>query len=388
MAPSGPNYYEYGWTQDNRWLEKQEAATKRSKRVVIGVLLALLALIGIAVGVGVGISQSHKSSSSSLDAIPSDPSKFDKDPDLFRSFYGLAYTPEGSQLPDCGANLSDVIKDIQLMSQLTTRIRLYGADCNQTSLVMDAIQQTKVNMTVYIGNYPVSTDNNTAYLRQRDEIDIAIKAFGVNNIGGVTVGNEFMLNYMTAQGTSDPNSAIANQGAQLLIADIDDTRSNLTSLDLPKELSVGTSDAGSYFNNEVMEKIDYMMCNVHAWFADQTIEQAAGWVSNFFQTVNVAEAANTTRKPQPLIAETGWPTGSANASLGFNGAANATEDNLQIFLNTFVCAANANGTGYFFFEYFDEPWKTAAFGGVEGYWGLFYSNRTLKNIKIPTCVLD
>jgi hypothetical protein len=34
MAPSGPNYYEYGWTQDNRWLEKQEAATKRSKRLV------------------------------------------------------------------------------------------------------------------------------------------------------------------------------------------------------------------------------------------------------------------------------------------------------------------------------------------------------------------
>jgi len=111
------------------------------------------------------------------------------------------------------------------------------------------------------------------------------------------------------------------------------------------------------------------MCNVHAWFADQPIEQASAWVANFFETVNVAEAANTTRKPQPLIAETGWPTvsfcamptivplpdgiqlqGSANASLGYNGAANATEPNLQRFMDDFVCAANANGTGYFFFE--------------------------------------
>jgi hypothetical protein len=76
---------------------------------VIGILLTLLALIGIGVGVGVGVSQSHKSSSSSLDAITSDPSKFDKDPKLFKSFYGIAYTPEGSQLPECGANLSACI---------------------------------------------------------------------------------------------------------------------------------------------------------------------------------------------------------------------------------------------------------------------------------------
>jgi exo-beta-1,3-glucanase (GH17 family) len=141
------------------------------------------------------------------------------------------------------------------------RIRLYGADCNQTSLVMDAIQRTKVNMTVYIGNYPVSTDNNTAYLRQRDELVKAIDDFGTDNIGGVTVGNEFMLNYMTAHGTNDPNSAIAEPGAELLIADIDDTRSNLTSMDLPKTLLVGTSDAGSYFSNEVMEKVDYIVCS-------------------------------------------------------------------------------------------------------------------------------
>jgi exo-beta-1,3-glucanase (GH17 family) len=120
---------------------------------------------------------------------------------------------------------------------------------------MDAIQRTKVNMTVYIGNYPVSTDNNTAYERQRGEIDQAIKDFGVQNIGGVTVGNEWMLNYVTAHGTNDPNSAIAEPGAQMLIADIDDTRSNLTAQGLT--LQVGTSDAGSYFNNDVLEKVDY-----------------------------------------------------------------------------------------------------------------------------------
>ena len=36
------------------------------------------------------------------------------------------------------------------------------------------------------------------------------------------------------------------------------------------------------------------------------------------------------------------------------------------------------------FEAFDEPWK-AEFGGVEPYWGMFDSERNLKEITIPVC---
>jgi glucan 1,3-beta-glucosidase len=37
----------------------------------------------------------------------------------------------------------------QILSQLTTRLRLYGANCNDTALVMQAIQDTKVDMTIW-----------------------------------------------------------------------------------------------------------------------------------------------------------------------------------------------------------------------------------------------
>ena len=77
---------------------------------------------------------------------------------------------------------------------------------------------------------------------------------------------------------------------------------------------------------------------------------------------------------------------SSTAAAESNGAADASVANLQIFLDNFVCQANANNTNYFFFEYFDEVWKDVQFGGVEGYWGLFYANRTLKSgITIPDC---
>jgi exo-beta-1,3-glucanase (GH17 family) len=48
-------------------------------------------------------------------------------------------------------------------------------------------------MQVFLGNYPLATDNGAAYKRQRDVIKQAIQTYGTSNIAGLTVGNEFML---------------------------------------------------------------------------------------------------------------------------------------------------------------------------------------------------
>jgi hypothetical protein len=48
-------------------------------------------------------------------------------------------------------------------------------------------------MQVYLGNYPVATDNGTEYQKQKKAIVDAINTYGTGNIAGVTVGNEFML---------------------------------------------------------------------------------------------------------------------------------------------------------------------------------------------------
>ncbi|KAG6900789.1 hypothetical protein C0993_000108 [Termitomyces sp. T159_Od127] len=367
----GAPYANQGY-QPGDWLERSESSKKRSKMIVIGSLVGLVILIIIGVVVGVLVSK-HKSSSDSngnstvKQTDPNDPSTFIKDPALHQSFYGIAYTPEGSQLPDCGNRLANVITDIQLLSQLTTRIRLYGADCNQSALVLEAIKQTKVNMTVWLGNYNIPTDNGAAYTRQRDTIQKAIQTYGTDHIGGITVGNEFMLNYLTANGGAQtpPNSPVGDTGADILIANIKDTRDMLSSMGV--SLAVGTADAGSYFNTKVLES----MANVHPWFANVSAENAAAWTASFFQTTDVDAANVLTNNPKMYIAETGWPTKSSDAGNASNGPGTASESGLQTFLNTFVCQANTNGTGYFFFEYFDEPWKDAQFGGVEGWWGLF-----------------
>jgi len=48
-------------------------------------------------------------------------------------------------------------------------------------------------MNVWLGNYPVSTDNGTAYQRQKGLIQDALQQYGAANVAGITVGNEFIL---------------------------------------------------------------------------------------------------------------------------------------------------------------------------------------------------
>ncbi|KAF5359250.1 hypothetical protein D9756_003097 [Leucocoprinus leucothites] len=389
------------YNQGSTWVNEQEKQTRRSKIVVIAGVVVLVIIIAVSVSVGVTVGRrnsSHNNNSNSPsssgvsnpDAVnqtdPNDPSTFVKDPNLHQAFYGIAYTPVGSQLPDCGNSLAAVIQDIQLLSQITKRVRLYGADCNQSALVLEAIKQTKVDMTVYLGNYPIPTDGGAAYARQKDILKQAIETYGAGPIGGVTVGNEFMLNWLNDNGGGEANSPVGAQGAQLLISNISDTKTMLNGMSLSKSIPVGNADAGAFFNNDVLAAVEYGMANVHPWFANQTIDAAASWTMQFFQENNVAIANALANKPIMSIAETGWPTKSSDAGNANNGASVASIPNLQKFIDTFVCQANSAGVEYYFFEFADEDWKDKQFGGVEGWWGLFNQNRTLKSgITIPTC---
>jgi len=151
-------------------------------------------------------------------------------------------------------------------------------------------------------------------------------------------------------------------------------------------LMVGNADAGFYFNDEVLEVCDFAMANVHPWFGMISIADAAAWTWEFFDQNDLILNNNLTNKPDWYIAETGWPTQATNGTSDSDGASIASVPNLQIFIDTFVCQANANGTQYFFFEFADEEWKNIMFGGVEGWWGVFNQNLTLKDgLTIPNC---
>jgi len=403
MASDGPNsnYASLDNGKPSEWLEKQQSGTRKSKLLIVAAVVSLLALVAIGVGVGVSVSSKNRTKTNGNNSNnnsnpnsnnpnnpvnqtdPNDPSTFQKDPRLIQSFYGIAYEPNGVIYPNCTAELPDIITDIQLMSQLTTRIRTYGADCNLSALVLEAIKQTKVDMMVTLAIY-IDDGDWSAYDRQKSAIEDVLNTYGTDHISGITVGNEFMLNWLTEYNAGDdPNGAIGNEGADLLIVNITDTRNLLKSLGL--SIPVGNSDAGSYFNNKVLEAVDYGMANVHPWFGNVSVQAGPQWTWDFFNQTDVSLAESLPNQPQMSIAEVGWPTASKDQGNENNGASNASEQNLQIFLDNFVCQSNQMGVRYFFFEFFDEEWKDELYGGVEGHWGLFYQNKTLKGITIPNC---
>ncbi|GHJ84523.1 hypothetical protein NliqN6_0925 [Naganishia liquefaciens] len=357
------------------------------------IALGVLALVALGVGLGVGLTVGRNKSSASGSKTGStttttttdgdsgnSTTAFTKDARLHNSFHAFAYTPQNVLLPACGASLANITRDIHLLSQLTDKIRLYGANCNQTALVLQAIQDSGVDMRIYAAIYVDS--NEQAYEDQVAAVESALKTYGTERVMGITVGNEYILN---AQSAGTP-AATATATLLARIAAFNATQQGWA---LDRMLPVGTSDAGSLMSTTLAAGIDYFHANVHPWFGTVGIDQAADWTYNFFQEFDVDVANSVPNQPPCAIAETGWPTQSMTTTEANNGVSGSQGDasiaNLQTFLDTFVCAANANGTDYFFFEAFDEPWK-AQFGGVEPYWGLFDSDRNLKEgITIPQC---
>ncbi|GAA6054305.1 hypothetical protein JCM3770_001425 [Rhodotorula araucariae] len=302
---------------------------------------------------------------------PDDPSQFDKDSRLKQVFYGMAYTPKNVlEEYGCGATQANVTEDIQLISQLTTRIRTYSTSCNQTQLTLQAIQDTKVNMTVWIGAY-VGVNETVNEQQQQDILD-ALKIYGTDHVSGITIGNEYVLD--------GQNSAAS---IQYILSQQSAFRTKLDALSLSKSIPVGTADAGSSFTSTLVAGSDYIMANVHPWFGGLPVDQAAGWTWEFFENNDVNLASAAPNNPTAYIAETGWPTQSMTPENATLGAAVAGVSELQTFLDSYPCQANQNQSYYFYFE----PWKER-YGGVEPYWGLFDSNKVLKDITLPDCAVD
>jgi len=392
-------------------------AQGRRRKIMIAAGIALLVILA-AVGVGVGVTLSKKNNKDSESNNSSsvnntggdtgdDPSSGTDDTPVEgggstksnttttvsdeKVFFGLAYTPHNALIElGCANTLESVIKDVELIAQYTTRIRLYGASCNQSAMVLEAIKQTGVDLKVYLGIYSMPEDDHKAYREQKDAIRLALETYGADNVVGITVGNEFMLNWVSPKNSTDPNDADAKIGAAILVQDILETRTMLEELGMTGQIEVGNSDAGSYFSTDVLSVVDYGLSNVHAWFAGTPASEAAAWVFEFFESQNVIPAAALPNKPRMYIAETGWPSNSKDAEhlknglLG-EGSGTAELAGLQSFLDTFVCEANKKGVPYFFFEMFDEKWKDDKYGGVEGYWGLFNGDRTMKDVTMPVC---
>ncbi|KAG9299372.1 hypothetical protein G9A89_014020 [Geosiphon pyriformis] len=351
----------------SEWLEKQQKSARRQKLILFVIGMSLVTII---VGV-IGYHYTHRTpptypnikqapigNEAVNTAKPSDISII-PNPKYIRSFWGIGYTPLNTQFPYCGASLANITEDIKILSQLTPRIRLYGQDCQQAEMVLQAIKILKVKMLVTLTVWVDA--NDTTYERQYNSMLSTLKKYYADgNIESVSIGNEVLFRKEIKP--------------EVLWQRMNDFRFTLKQLNMTR-LKVVTSDLGSNISPDMVKNTDAVWANVHPFFAGVVVEKAADWTFKYFQETDVKPAL----PKLAIISEVGWPTQN-----GTNSGAVASVPNLQLFLDTFLCEANRQKVPYYFFEAFDEPWKIITGSDMETHWGIMTVNRELK-IKIPNC---
>jgi exo-beta-1,3-glucanase (GH17 family) len=138
---------------------------------------------------------------------------------------------------------------------------------------------------------------------------------------------------------------------------------------------VGTREIPYQFdvNQDVVAACDFLMVDVHPYWGQVPIDQAATWVIQQWQGLT-----NNFPGKKIIIGETGWPTAGTNTKWS-NPSVIPSPGNQALFLSQFIPLANANNIEYFIFEYRDELWKIQeGYGSVEQNWGVVDGNTQKK----------
>ncbi|PHH91941.1 hypothetical protein CDD83_9657 [Cordyceps sp. RAO-2017] len=373
------------------WLSKQKGGSKKCRWITI--VIVFLLIVGAIVGGVVGSLVAGNKSRNKSSASASDDTKENGDlninsgeikalmnnPNLHKVFPGIDYTPYKTQYPDCledPPSQNNVTRDVAVLSQMTNKIRLYGTDCNQTEMVLHAIDQLKMKKDIKVWLGVWQDGNDTTNARQLKQMWNVLDQYGADPFEGIIVANEILFR----------KEMTINSLAKVL----SDVRTQLASKQM--NLPVATSDLGDNWTAELAKDSDYVMANIHPFFAGVAADVAASWTWTFWEGRD--GQFWKTDKNKNIIAETGWPSaggkncGQAQTTSCEPGSVAGIKE-MNRFMEDWVCDALKNGTQYFWFEAFDEPWKirfNEKGKEWEDKWGLLDSNRKLKDgVKIPDC---
>lgn len=385
---------------DKHWGEKPKTKSKLWKLIVIGIvaviIIAALAL-GIVFGVVLkdngssagGVGQSAEEDQAANGDLTAD-SKEIKDlmgnTALHKVFMGMDYTPLNTQFPDClkfPPSQNNVTRDIAVLSKLTNIVRTYGTDCNQTEMVITAIDRLKLKgkMKMWLGVW--QDKNGSTNARQLGEMWNILDHHSKDGrkpddyFKGLIVANEILF-----------REEMTDTQLTTLLSQV---KTNMTTKGI--NLPVATSDLGSDWAKKALaDTSDYIMANIHPFFAPTPAKEAAAWTMEFWK--NNIQVNEKSELQKNVIAEYGWPSQGGQKCPTDDPkctvtAAVAGITELNTVLQDWVCPALNNGTNYFWFSAFDEPWKirfNTANENWEDHWGLMTVDRKLKSgVQIPDC---
>ncbi|KAL4896087.1 glycoside hydrolase superfamily [Aspergillus ambiguus] len=384
--------------EKGQWAKPKPGGGSRKRGWIVGIILGIVivgAIVGGAVGGTLGNREKEgppSSETASGDEKANGDLGKDSDeikslmnnPNLHKVFPGMDYTPWGTQYPLClkyPPSQNNVTRDMAVLSQLTNTVRLYGTDCNQTEMVMHAMDRLELkDMKLWLGVW-IDTNKTTCERQLNQLYDVLDKTKDHSIFKGAIIGNEALYR---------AGSSIA-EAEKTLISYMTDVRNHFKKNNI--NLPIATSDLGDNWNAQLVKASDAVMSNVHPFFAGVSVDIAASWTWDFWNSHDLALTKGTDKKQ--IISEVGWPSAGGNDCGDGGNCPNdsagsvAGIDEMNQFMSDWVCQALENGTDYFWFEAFDEPWKVIYNTKNENWedkWGLMDSARNLKKgLTIPDC---
>ena len=266
---------------------------------------------------------------------------------------GIAYSPyRDGQAPGSSPlpSEAEILEDLNIIKERWKLIRLYGAD-EVSVRVLTVIQNNnlpiKVLQGAWIENATTSVDNEAQLSKM---IELANTYSDV--VVAVNIGNEMSLR------NSPSTNTILNY--------IQTTKQSISQ-------PVSVNDVYAYWNNnqaqDIANAVDFIGVHLYAYWDNQPINNALNYTQTLFSQIQ-----NRYPNKQIVIGEAGWPSADNNERMGI-----ANLENQKTFFDDYSAWIDQQQIVSFYFEAFDEKWKSQASGfEVEEHWGLYYSNRLPK----------
>ncbi len=261
---------------------------------------------------------------------------------------GVGYGPyHAGQDPNYGIYPSseEVAADMPTLAAITNYIRIYSSTGPAAEIVRAA---EAAHLCVSLG---ISLGRNAA--ANAAEIAAGVRlARQSRAVRSVIVGNEVLLR--------------GDLSVTQLIRDIREVRTALGGT-----VAVSTADSFNQWlaHPELARDVDFVTVHIYPFWGNVPIGSAIRSLSDDYGMV----ARRFPGKPI-VIGETGWPSATDTA---FPGLAVPSPQNQARYFHDFVTWAGQHHVSYFYFDAFDEDWKTGE-GGVGTHWGLYQLDGNLK----------
>jgi len=261
-------------------------------------------------------------------------------------FAGLCYGPyRDNEDPDCGVHptISELTEDMAFIKNLTFKIRTYGVTDNLEQIPFLCQQH---GIDCYPGAWISKSECENA--RQIESL-INIANQNLSHVKGLIVGSEVLLRKDVSE--------------QKLLDFISEVKS-------ATNLPVATAEIWKYWldHPQLAQAVDVLFVHIYPYWEGIAVEEGANYVLEKWNELRVKYPNKTM-----FIGETGWPSQGE-----VRGDAIPSGENQKAYLSDFKSMADSNNIDYFYFEIFDEKWKSKLEGEAGGHWGMYFSNGSLK----------